>query len=220
MLLVVADTSPVGYLVQIGQIDLLARQFAEIRVPSTVARELQHPSAPAAVRTWIQGLPEWVRILTAPESDDPTLASLDPGERAAIALGLSLKADLILIDERKGAAVALTKGFEVTGTLGVLDLAASRGESAGRVGPIDPDEFPVPSCAHRYSFSETAGVGVGVNHLQAHPKLGVEILDDTSRPSGAVQLGSVRLVSGAMGPCPSVHRPDSVMRGLMALDSG
>jgi predicted nucleic acid-binding protein len=34
---------------------------------------------------------------------------------------------LILIDERKGAAVALTKGFEVTGTLGVLDLAASRG---------------------------------------------------------------------------------------------
>jgi predicted nucleic acid-binding protein len=34
---------------------------------------------------------------------------------------------LILIDERKGTAVALTKGLQATGTLGVLNLAASRG---------------------------------------------------------------------------------------------
>jgi hypothetical protein len=25
---------------------------------------------------------------------------------------------------------------------------------------------------------------------------------------------------GAAGPCPPIHRPDSVMRGLVALDSG
>jgi len=55
------------------------------------------------------------------------LKALDPGERSAIALGLSLKADLILIDERKGAAVALNSGFEVAGTHGVLDRAAVRG---------------------------------------------------------------------------------------------
>ena len=127
MLLVIADTSPVRYLVQIGRIELLARLFEEIKLPSIVAEELRHPSAPAAVRAWIEDLPEWAKVLTAPESDDPILAKLDPGERAAIALGLSLKADLILIDERKGAAAALTKGFEVTGTLGVLDLAATRG---------------------------------------------------------------------------------------------
>jgi predicted nucleic acid-binding protein len=59
--------------------------------------------------------------------DDPSLEALDRGERSAIALGLSLNADLILIDDRKGATVALNKGFEVTGTLGVLDLAADRG---------------------------------------------------------------------------------------------
>ena len=127
MLLVVADTSPVRYLVQIGLIELLARLFEEIKLPSIVAEELRHPSAPAAVRAWIEDLPEWVKVLTAPESDDPILGKLDPGERAAIALGLSLKADLTLIDERKGTAAALTKGFEVTGTLGVLDLAATRG---------------------------------------------------------------------------------------------
>jgi predicted nucleic acid-binding protein len=127
MLLVVADTSPVRYLVQIGLIELLARLFEEIKLPSIVAEELRHPSAQAAVRAWIEDLPEWVKVLTAPESDDPILGKLDPGERAAIALGLSLKADLTLIDERKGTAAALTKGFEVTGTLGVLDLAATRG---------------------------------------------------------------------------------------------
>jgi predicted nucleic acid-binding protein len=32
-----------------------------------------------------------------------------------------------LIDERKGTTAALRKGLDVTGTLGVLDLAARRG---------------------------------------------------------------------------------------------
>jgi predicted nucleic acid-binding protein len=58
--------------------------------------------------------------------DDAALQPLGAGERAAITLALSLHADLILIDERKGTTVALSKGFEVTGTLGVLRLAARR----------------------------------------------------------------------------------------------
>ena len=60
-------------------------------------------------------------------ADDAVLRPLGAGERAAITLALSLYADLILIDERKGTAVALGKGFDVTGTLGVLNLAARRG---------------------------------------------------------------------------------------------
>ena len=89
--------------------------------------ELSNPSAPAAVRLWIEHRPEWLNVVEAREIHDPELQTLDPGERSAIALGIALKADLILIDERKGAAVALRKGFETTGTLGVLDLAAKRG---------------------------------------------------------------------------------------------
>jgi predicted nucleic acid-binding protein len=52
---------------------------------------------------------------------------LDDGEKAAIALGLSVAADLILIDDHRGAPAARDKGLEVTGTLGILDLAARRG---------------------------------------------------------------------------------------------
>jgi predicted nucleic acid-binding protein len=52
---------------------------------------------------------------------------LDEGERAAIALATSIGADLILMDDRAGVAVAYRRGLAVTGTLGVLDLAARRG---------------------------------------------------------------------------------------------
>jgi predicted nucleic acid-binding protein len=54
------------------------------------------------------------------------LHQLDAGERAAILLGLQLHADLLLIDERKGAAVAREKGLAIAGTLGILVRAARR----------------------------------------------------------------------------------------------
>lgn len=74
----------------------------------------------------MQRPPGWLEIWPAPDTDDPALRALDRGETSAIALGLSVKAGLILIDGRKGAAVARNKGFEVAGTLGILDLAAER----------------------------------------------------------------------------------------------
>jgi predicted nucleic acid-binding protein len=43
------------------------------------------------------------------------------GQRAAIALALAVK------DDREGVGIALCRGLVVTGTLGVLDLAARRG---------------------------------------------------------------------------------------------
>lgn len=127
MRLVVADTSPLRYLLQIEQIDLLPRLFEKIFIPSVVYDELRHPSAPEAMRTWTRSRPDWLEVSVVSASDDPSLDALDEGEKSAIALGLSLSADLLLIDDRKGAAIARGKGFEVTGTLGILDLAARRG---------------------------------------------------------------------------------------------
>ena len=49
MLLVVADTSPIRYLVEIGYIGILPQLFEKIFIPSLVFDELRHPSAPAAV---------------------------------------------------------------------------------------------------------------------------------------------------------------------------
>ena len=60
-------------------------------------------------------------------SNDAVLRPLGPGERAAILLALSIHADLVLMDKRKGTQVALDKGLDVTGTLGILQRALRRG---------------------------------------------------------------------------------------------
>jgi predicted nucleic acid-binding protein len=55
------------------------------------------------------------------------MEGLDEGETAAIALAASLGAYLLLMDDRKGVRVPRGMGLRVTGTLGVLDIAAQRG---------------------------------------------------------------------------------------------
>lgn len=76
---------------------------------------------------WMNSRPDWIEVAEVGAGDDPSLRALDEGEKSAILLGLTLRTDLILMDDRRGAAVARDKGFEVTGTLGILDLAARRG---------------------------------------------------------------------------------------------
>jgi predicted nucleic acid-binding protein len=79
------------------------------------------------VQAWVAALPAWAEVTQVELTEDTALQPLGAGERAAIALALLLHADLILIDERKAIAIAIGKGFDVTGTLGVLGLAARRG---------------------------------------------------------------------------------------------
>lgn len=124
---VVADTSPVLYLHLIGQIELLRSLFAEIHIPQAVFKEMCHSAAPESFRMWALSRPDWILVDRDPDIADDEVSRLDAGERAAIVLAEQLSADLLLIDERRGARVALSKGIEVTGTLGVLDRAARRG---------------------------------------------------------------------------------------------
>jgi predicted nucleic acid-binding protein len=52
MPVVVADTGPLNYLVQIDAIDVLPKVFGKIVIPAAVHDELAHPGAPAMVRAW------------------------------------------------------------------------------------------------------------------------------------------------------------------------
>ena len=47
--LVISDTSPLRYLVLIGEADLLPALYSEVLIPEAVADELNHPSTPEAV---------------------------------------------------------------------------------------------------------------------------------------------------------------------------
>ncbi|MBV8752823.1 MAG: DUF3368 domain-containing protein [Hyphomicrobiales bacterium] len=129
MPVVVADTGPLNYLVQINAVELLPTLFDNVIVPAAVRDELTHPRAPSAVRSWAASFPNWIDIRANPNasSELAEVASLEQGERATIALAGEIDADLILMDDRDGVAFARSQGFLVTGTLGVLDLAARRG---------------------------------------------------------------------------------------------
>jgi predicted nucleic acid-binding protein len=128
MRLVVADTGPLNYLVLIDAIEVLPELFEQVLVPAAVYDELSHADAPALVRAFIAQKPAWLEVRSDPDRNRLELvdAALDEGERAAIALAKSINADLILMDDRAGVAIAHRLGFVVTGTLGVLDLAARR----------------------------------------------------------------------------------------------
>jgi predicted nucleic acid-binding protein len=128
MRLVVGDTGPLNYLVLIGTSDILFKLFEKVLVPQAVCDELRHPAAPPIVRAWAARPPAWLDVRPSPAADDdPAWRTLDAGERAALALALAVNADLVLMDDRAGVAAAYRQGLAVTGTLGVLDLAARRG---------------------------------------------------------------------------------------------
>ncbi len=127
MALVVADAGPLHYLLLFGHEDVLPALFGAVTVPAMVRAELCHGAAPAAIRLWASGPPEWVVMADEAPAHDPALAELDAGEAAAIAIAQALRADLVLMDDRAGVAVARARGLTGVGTLGVLDRAALRG---------------------------------------------------------------------------------------------
>ena len=96
-------------------------------VPSVVLEELSHPQAVAGVRAWLTHVPSWLVVEHVAETADARLARLDPGERQAIQLAQQEHADLLLMDEKLGVRIAREQGLAVTGTLGVLLQAGSRG---------------------------------------------------------------------------------------------
>src|SRR6266849_10752754 len=101
MLQIVADTTPLNYLVLIDAADVLPRIYGRVLIPPSVIAD---PDAPS----------------------DPSLSHLDAGERDAIALATE-QASVLLMDERDGTAVARARGLKVVGTLAVLDVAAAHG---------------------------------------------------------------------------------------------
>ena len=144
MRLVIADTGPINYLILIGHINVLPQIFERVALPRAVETELSNFLAPEIVRRWIASPPAWLEVHET--SGLPLVSGLGKGETAAIALAESIHADLLLIDERVGFGVAKRKGIRVTGTLGLLDLAADRGllDFADAIGKLEATSFRRP----------------------------------------------------------------------------
>lgn len=121
-MIVIADTTPLNYLILIDLPGLLSALFERVIIPQAVLHELQAQQAPDKVRDWITHPPSWLSVQQVRQQDG-TLAHLDPGEREVLTLAQELQADLLLLDERLGRQEARTRGFSIAGTLGLLDRA-------------------------------------------------------------------------------------------------
>ncbi|MBE9078846.1 DUF3368 domain-containing protein [Romeria aff. gracilis LEGE 07310] len=127
-MIVVCDTSAITNLAAIEYLNLLQALYGEIVIPEAVFKELvdipeQVPGA-AEVQShdWIKTQP----VLNT-EPLESLLFDLDIGEAEAIVLALELKAQLLVIDERKGYQIASGLGLKVIGILGILLAAKAQG---------------------------------------------------------------------------------------------
>ena len=126
-MIVIADTSPINYLIEIGEVEVLPGLDGRVFVPPTVCAELQRARASERVRTWIAQPHPWLEVRAPNRSPDAQLAHLDAGERDAILLAEEWGADQLIIDEIRGRREAERRQPPFTGTLGVLAAAAESG---------------------------------------------------------------------------------------------
>ena len=127
-MIVVSDTSPINNLAAINQLHLLQQLYGTVLIPEAVYQELTDPDFPVAGAKEVQTF-TWIQIRAI---EDRTMlkalsSELDPGEAEAIVLALEMKAEQVLIDERRGRMIAARLNLHYTGILGVLVEAKSHG---------------------------------------------------------------------------------------------
>lgn len=133
-MIVVADTSVILNLCRVQHEHLLPPLFGRVLIPHEVATEFVR-LAGVDVRFAGLQLPAWIEQMTAPPPPAVVIqANLDTGETAAISLCLVNRADVLLMDETLGRAVAAQLGLKAVGILGIV-LAARR---QGLIGAVEP----------------------------------------------------------------------------------
>ena len=127
-MIVVSNTSPIINLAVVGQLQLLRQLYGQILIPQAVHHEIvvvglgQPGAAQVKSSDWIEMHLVSNRVLVA-----SLQLKVDEGEAEAIALAAELKADLVLLDERKGRVAASHLGLRFIGLLGILVEAKHKG---------------------------------------------------------------------------------------------
>ena len=108
--IIIADTSCLIALDNIGHLYILKDLFSEVNITEQVSQEFGNP------------LPDWFvihRVIISPAVEN----MLDAGEASAITLALTYDNPLLIIDEKRGRKIAETLHIPIIGTLKLLLLA-------------------------------------------------------------------------------------------------
>jgi predicted nucleic acid-binding protein len=131
---VIVNTSPLQYLHQVGQLDLLSKLFGRIIVPETVVAEL------AAGRRLGVSLPEpsaleWIDCCS-PASPVGGLLSWDlgAGESSVLSLALERPGSWVVLDDKLARQAAVHLNLPLLGTMGIL----LRAKHTGHLSAVRP----------------------------------------------------------------------------------
>jgi predicted nucleic acid-binding protein len=116
-IIVIADTSCLIALSRIDALNLLCRLYRRIVVTGEIRNEYGEP------------FPTWIEVMPVADKKYQHLLEniLDKGESSAIALAVTLKNVLLILDDLKGRKEAQRLGLKITGTLGILVFAKQKG---------------------------------------------------------------------------------------------
>jgi predicted nucleic acid-binding protein len=147
---IIADAGPLIGLARAGALNLLRDLYQRAVIPNQVFEELRVTEKRAGAEQLRAALKEgWLTPIEVEPS--PLLNALqlvlDPGEAAAIVLAEQAPHRFLLIDDRRGRAVARRRGLRVVGCAGVL-LAAKR---AGLIKTARPHLEALAAAGYRLS---------------------------------------------------------------------
>lgn len=121
---VIANTTPLIALANIGQLDLFQKLYGEIIIPDAVFEEIKSEPAKSLVAQ-----NSWIKTISVQDDSERKLYSprLHAGEIEVMMLAKELAADLLIIDDNAAKKTAKFLDFAVTGSLGVLVRAKKEG---------------------------------------------------------------------------------------------
>jgi len=123
---VIANTSPIQYLFQLGLLDLLPELYGEVFVPEGVVRELRSGVDRGVSLPDLDSL-SWLRLRKARSAPVLILAAgMGAGEREVLALALEIDDPLVILDDSLARRFAQRLSLPLTGTLGLLLKAKQR----------------------------------------------------------------------------------------------
>lgn len=129
-MLVVSDTTPLIALLKSAHLGLLKELFDEILIPRAVFNELTRNANFSNEAFTIQNA-SYIRVVDVEDLHTVDIlrraTGLDQGESEAIVYAEFSKADILLMDERKGRRVAISMGLPIMGSVGVLLQAQKSG---------------------------------------------------------------------------------------------
>ncbi len=129
-MIVVSDTTPIISLLKAGQLELLQKLYKIVLMPTAVYRELTENTKYIKEAEKIKEA-DFLRTITVKNIKAVnvlrSVTGLDVGESEALIVYDEQKADILLMDERKGRSVAKQLKVRHIGTVGILMLAYDKG---------------------------------------------------------------------------------------------